>query len=95
MPNVRGLGLSWGAVIGVVLIGVPTAAGELTILAPRPHQVIQRVGFQPGTQAGETIAAGQADLVAAALRGQDGVWTSVSVVEDERGVARFVTAVRR
>jgi release factor glutamine methyltransferase len=43
----------------------------------------------------ETHGHGQADLVAAALLGQDGVWTSVSVVEDERGVARFVTAVRR
>ena len=43
----------------------------------------------------ETHGHGQAERVADALTRQDGrPWTDVRVVNDERGVARFVTAVR-
>jgi lysophospholipase L1-like esterase len=62
MSNVRVLGLMWGATLGVFLGGSPAAAGDLTILAPRPHEVIQRVGFQPGQAPGGNFAPGQADV---------------------------------
>ena len=62
MSNVRLYGLVCGAVIGLWLVGSATVADELRILAPRPHEVIQRVGFQPGQAPGGSFAPGQADV---------------------------------
>ena len=62
MSKVRLLDLVLSALIGVLLFGSPAAAADLTILAPRPHEVIQRVGYQPGQAPGGNFAAGQADV---------------------------------
>ena len=62
MSNGRLLDLVLSALIGVLLFGSPAAAADLTILAPRPHEVIQRVGYQPGQAPGDNFAAGQADV---------------------------------
>ena len=62
MSNGRLLGLMWSALVGAMVFGSPTVADELRILAPRSHEVIQRVGFQPGQAPGGNFAPGQADV---------------------------------
>ena len=62
MSNGRLLGLMWSALVGAMVFGSPTVADELRILAPRSHEVIQRVGFQPGQAPGGNFAPGPADV---------------------------------
>ena len=62
MSNGRLLGLVWSALVGAMVFGSPAVADELRILAPRSHEVIQRVGFQPGQAPGGSFAPGQADV---------------------------------
>ena len=61
MSNVSFSAAIWSCVVFVAALPA-TAMAQLTILAPRPHEVIQRVGFQPGEAPGGNFAPGQADV---------------------------------
>ncbi|RLS35824.1 MAG: hypothetical protein DWH79_01010 [Planctomycetota bacterium] len=81
MSKIRFHGVpSWIACFAVLVAFLPAAAaGQLKILAPRSHEVIQRVGFLPGEKLGEAVAAGEADVTIALTAEETPLGTATAV----------------